>query len=113
MAGTIVLKDKQAKILLSLRNTQQPWHISSLAKASEATYVHTHNFIRTCAALGIVSIEKHGKIKEIKLTDKGTAIADMAAGMYALINQPKPQPVKPQEEKEEKEKEKKEEKKQG
>jgi predicted transcriptional regulator len=104
MTGTIILKDKQAKVLLALKNVQQPWHITSLAKASESTYVHTHNFIKTCLAMGIVSIDKHGKIKEIKLTEKGVAIADMISGIYTIMNQTKTQQAKPQDEKEEKEK---------
>jgi predicted transcriptional regulator len=111
MPGMILFKEKQAKILLSLKNAQQPWHIAGLATACGGTYVHTHNFIKGCAALGIVSVEKHGKSKEIKLTEKGTQLVDILSVVYSMIN-PSPQvPVKSEEKKEEKKDEKKEEKK--
>ncbi len=86
MAGTIILKEKQAKILLSLKNTQQPWRIGSLSVACGTTYVHTHNFIKMCTESGLTSIEKHGKIKEIKLTEKGAQVAEMISGIYAIIS---------------------------
>ncbi len=87
MEESIILKGKQAKILVALKNTQQPWHITSLAKECGATYVHVCNFINTCERLGIVANEKHGKLKEIKLTDKGVLIADMVSGIYGVLNQ--------------------------
>jgi len=103
MKGPILLKEKQVKILLLLKNTQQPWHITTLASASGTTYVHTHNFLKTCASLGIASIEKHGKIKEIKLTEKGALLADTLATVYATITPPPKTPEqKPEEKKEEK-----------
>lgn len=87
MEGSILLKDKQAMILVSLREGKQPWHISSLSKACNTTYVHTSNFIKKCEMMGIVQNERHGKTKEIKLTEKGTKLAEMLAGVYSLINQ--------------------------
>ncbi len=101
MKGSIILKDKQALIILALKNNQQPWHITTLSQASGATYVHTHNFIKICVASGITSIEKHGKLKEIKLTEKGMLMAEMIANIYAIINQPAVIP-KQEEKKEEK-----------
>ncbi len=83
---SIIFKDKQAKIILSLKNPGQSWYISSLAKASNTTYVHTCNFIALCENIGITTSEKHGKIKVIKLTEKGSQIAEMIAGIYNAIN---------------------------
>jgi predicted transcriptional regulator len=82
----IIFKDKQAKILLSLRGSGQEWYISSLAKATNTTYVHTCNFISSCESMGIIKSEKHGKIKVVKLTDKGVQLADMISGIYTIIN---------------------------
>lgn len=87
MEGSIILKDKQAKIILTLKNNQQSWYLTTLAKASGTTYVHACNFIKTCEAIGIVTNEKHGKIKEIKLTEKGMQIADQISTIYSVIAQ--------------------------
>jgi predicted transcriptional regulator len=97
--GKIILKDKQARILLSLRNNQQPWHITTLAQACGTTYVHACNFIKECESLGLTSNEKHGKIKEIKLTEKGMKVADSISNIYSILDQQpqqKPQAAEPQ-----------------
>ncbi len=82
----ILFKGKQLSIILALKDSGQSWYTSTLAKAAGATYVHTCNFINACARLGIVTSEKHGKIKEIKLTDKGAKLAEMLSSAYNLIN---------------------------
>ena len=106
MKGLLLFKDKHLKILLALRDTSQGWHITSLAKASNTTYVHTCNFLVACEQLGITSSEKHGKIKLIKLTERGAKLTEMLANAYALINtvekkepEAQPKPVEAQKEK--------------
>ncbi len=108
--GVILLKDKQARIFLLLKNVQQPWYLATLAKASDSTYVHTSNFIKKCEQMGLTANEKHGKIKEIKLTEKGMRLADALGTVYTIISQlpqqsapqpkqseePKPQPPQPE-----------------
>lgn len=97
----IILKQKQVGILLALRDTSQNWYISSLAKATNTTYVHTCNFLAVCERLGITLSEKHGKLKLIKLTEKGLHLADMVISINAIIvqeqqKQPEQQPKKPE-----------------
>jgi len=96
----IILKQKQASILLALRDTSQNWYISSIAKATNTTYVHACNFLAVCERLGITSSEKHGKLKLIKLTEKGIRLADMVININTIIiqeqqKQPE-QPSKPE-----------------
>ncbi len=92
----IILKQKQASILLALRDTSQNWYISSLAKATNTTYVHACNFLTMCEHLGITSSEKHGKLKLIKLTEKGLRLADMVTSISAMIsNEQQKQPEQP------------------
>jgi predicted transcriptional regulator len=88
MKGNILLKQKQTRILVALRDTSQNWYISTLAKATSTTYVHACNFLATCDALGITSSEKHGKLKIIKLTEKGIRLADMLISINSLISVP-------------------------
>ncbi len=94
MDASILLKGKQAGILLALRDTNQAWYVSSLAKAAGTTYVHACNFINVCEDLGVVNCEKHGKLKVVKLTEKGTKITEMLYGIVSQLAQaPAPQPA--------------------
>lgn len=105
----IIFRDKQARIMLSLRTAGQDWYISALAKASNTTYVHTCNFIAACESIGLAKSEKHGKIKVVRLTDRGVQVADMIAGIYSIISSA-PSPQQPQKAQAEQHKDKKEEK---
>ena len=92
--NNIILKQKQTKILIALKDTSQNWYISTIAKSTGTTYVHTCNFLATCETLGITQSEKHGKLKLIKLTDKGLRLADLLVTINSLVSlpeQPKPQ----------------------
>ena len=82
---TIIIKAKQARMLLALRNANQIWYISSIAKAADTTYVHACNFLIECEKLGLVASEKHGKSKSIKLTEKGMHIADYLNELYKAL----------------------------
>ncbi|MCL4381187.1 MAG: hypothetical protein M1331_00885 [Candidatus Marsarchaeota archaeon] len=83
---TLIFKGKQAKILLLLKTPGQNWYISKLAKESSTTYVHTCNFILNCEMAGIVESEKNGKMKRIKLTERGHAIASKIEEIYSLMS---------------------------
>ncbi len=89
---------KQLKILLLLKNKTRDWYLADLAKGSDSTYVHTHNFLKGCEALGITTSEKHGKLKVIKLTEKGEAIVENLANAHAILSKeaPPPQPPAPE-----------------
>ncbi|MCL4371954.1 hypothetical protein M1373_01400 [Candidatus Marsarchaeota archaeon] len=87
MPLNILLKGKQTSIILLLKDRSKDWDIGELAKASSSTYVHSCNFIKLCEDAGIVSSERHGKGKLIRLTDKGMAIAQHIENIYSLLNQ--------------------------
>ena len=96
----ILFKNKHIRILLALRDGTQSWYISSLAKATNTTYVHACNLINECERLGITESEKHGKIKKIRLTEKGAKIAEMVSSVYSLMNTPEQKKEKAPEPKE-------------
>ncbi len=81
----LLIKGKQASILMALKESQQEWYISTIAKKTQTTYVHAHKFISECEKAGILSIEKHGKLKIVKLTEKGNRIAESLKEIYMLI----------------------------
>ncbi len=86
MLKSMFLMQKQAKILVALKDGAQSWHISSLAKAAGTTYVHTCNFLLECERKGIVQSEKHGRMKSIRLTDRGAQLAELVAGIYLYMD---------------------------
>ncbi len=88
--SNLLLMEKQAMIILTLKNAAQEWNISTLAKASGTTYVHTCNFLILCESKGIVSSERHGRIKTVKLTEMGTKLADMVDGIHTMISEKAP-----------------------
>lgn len=83
----ILLRGKQARMLMLLRDEGQEWYISSIAREAGTTYVSACNFLLKCERLGIVGSEKHGKVKSIRLTEKGARIAGMLDGIYSAISE--------------------------
>lgn len=90
MPGSILLKDKQAKLLLAINGASQDVSISSLAKATGTTYVHASTFLLLCETRGIAKSEKHGKAKIYRLTENGKKIADHLSELYALVSASQP-----------------------
>ena len=91
--GTLLLKDKQVKILSALSNRGREWHLTDLAKETNVTYVHISKFIKRCEACGIVESEKHGRVKKLVLTDKGAEVAKNVASIIERTNPVEPKPV--------------------
>jgi len=76
-----------AALLLALRDTSRAWYLSSLARAAGLTYVHTTKTVSKFAAAGIVTLEEKGRVKMVKLTEKGLAVAN---AMSELLNKLEP-----------------------
>ena len=72
--GPLFFKEKQVRIITALM-VEKEWHMADLAKETNVTYIHTSNFLNKCERLGIISSEKHGRIKRVFLTEKGLEIA--------------------------------------
>ncbi len=85
MMDKILFKDKQLKMLLALKDTSQNWYLSNLAQRASSTYVHACNFVNACESLGIATSEKHGKIKTVKLTDKGYKLAELLESATSIL----------------------------
>ncbi|MCL4387697.1 hypothetical protein M1567_00915 [Candidatus Marsarchaeota archaeon] len=69
-------------------DNSKDWYISTLAKESQSTYVHACNFLLSCESLGIVESKRHGRMKSIKLTDRGMQIARMVSEIIRLATMP-------------------------
>ena len=72
----IFFRRKPALMLVALRKLSKARYGSILAKEVDCTYSHAVKILQTLEVLGLVSFEKKGRIKLIKLTKKGQEVAE-------------------------------------
>jgi len=72
---TLFLKLKPSTVLLLLKDSQQAWYPSKLARASNSSYVHTVNLLSELRKMNVVTLEKKGRQNYYKLTEKGAYLA--------------------------------------
>ncbi len=69
------LREKPSRILLDMKNAQGRIYATILSKDADCTYSHTIKILNLFKKTGLVSFEKKGRIKTVKLTDTGWEIA--------------------------------------
>jgi DNA-binding MarR family transcriptional regulator len=69
-------RKKPALILIALKKGGRARYGSLLAKEVDCTYSHAVKILQTLERYNLVSFEKKGRIKLIKLTNKGSDVAD-------------------------------------
>jgi len=72
---SLFLKVKPSTVFLLMKDSEQTWYPSKLARASNSSYVHTVNFLSELTRLGVAVREKKGKRNVYKLTEKGAILA--------------------------------------
>jgi DNA-binding MarR family transcriptional regulator len=72
----IFFRRKPALMLIALKKLSRARYGSILAKEVDCTYSHAVKILQTLEKLDLVTFEKQGRIKLIKLTKKGQEIAD-------------------------------------
>ena len=72
---TLFIKAKPSAVLLLLKDSQQSWYPSKLARDSGSSYVHTVNLLSQLRTLGIVTAERKGRQNIYRLTERGAQIA--------------------------------------
>ena len=82
----IFLRRKPALMLIALKKISRARYGSILAKEVDCTYSHAVKILQILEKLGLVLFEKSGRIKLIKLTKKGSEIADNMDNIKRLIN---------------------------
>ena len=73
----LFLKAKPSAVLLLLKDAQQAWYPSKLARESSSSYVHTVNLLSQLRKLGVVSVEKKGRQNIYKLAERGAQLASL------------------------------------
>jgi len=71
----LLLKPKPCSVLLLLKDAEQSWYPSKLARVSGSSYVHVINLLTNLRRFGIVASEKKGKQNIFHLTEKGAYLA--------------------------------------
>ena len=72
-----ILKRKPVAIILCLKDSQQKWYPSKLAKYSATSYVYVTNWLTKLETAGWVSFVKEGRLKAVALTEQGKVIASL------------------------------------
>jgi predicted transcriptional regulator len=81
----LFFRRKPALMLIALKKVSRAKYGSQLAKEVDCTYSHAVKILQTLEEIGLVSFEKKGRIKIIKLTKKGMDVAEHIAAIRKLV----------------------------
>ncbi len=81
----VLLHLKAAKVLLSL--TDGPKYATIISKKIDCTYSHTMKLLDLFKEMKLVEFEKRGRIKIIRLTENGEAVARALQNLVTTISQ--------------------------
>lgn len=90
MVGTkdifeVFFRRKPAMILVTLRKSTRSRYGSVLAKEVDCTYSHAVKILQEMEKAKLVDFVKQGRIKMIKLTEKGNKIAESIEKIKSLL----------------------------
>lgn len=71
----LLLRDKPAKILISLKTSKDSIYATILSRETNCTYSHTIKILNVLRDQCLVQFEKVGRIKKVKLTTDGWDVA--------------------------------------
>jgi predicted transcriptional regulator len=81
----LFFRRKPAMMLIALKKVSRAKYGSQLAKEVDCTYSHAVKILQNLEKIGLVSFEKKGRIKIIKLTKRGTDVADNIESIRKLV----------------------------
>jgi DNA-binding MarR family transcriptional regulator len=81
----IFFRRKPALMLIALKKLSRARYGSILAKEVDCTYSHAVKILQTLEKLDLVTFEKQGRIKLIKLTKRGQEISDNIDNIRRVI----------------------------
>ncbi len=82
----VFFRRKPALMLVALKKLSRARYGSLLAKEVDCTYSHAVKILQALEKLGLVVFEKKGRMKLIKLTKKGTEVANNIENIKRLIS---------------------------
>jgi len=81
----VFFRRKPALMLVALKKLTRARYGSILAKEVDCTYSHAVKILQTLERIGLVDFERKGRIKLIKLTKRGTEVADHIENIKKLV----------------------------
>ena len=72
----IFFREKPAMMLVSLRRAKNSMYASSLAKQIDCTYSHVVKILQEMEKAELMTFEKTGRLKLLRLTKKGEEVAE-------------------------------------
>ena len=81
----VFFRDKPALMLLDLKNAKEEVYASNLAKRVDCTYSHVVKILQEMESAGLVNFEKHGRLKLLTLTKKGSEVAEHIEAVRAVL----------------------------
>ena len=81
----IFFRRKPAMMLVSLKKNLRMRYGSVLAKEVDCTYSHAVKILQTLQELDLVEFDKKGRVKLIKLTEKGKEVAAAIESIQGII----------------------------
>jgi|TARA_B100001971_G_scaffold211626_1_gene239756 predicted transcriptional regulator len=81
----LFFRRKPAMMLIALKKVSRARYGSQLAKEVDCTYSHAVKILQTLEEFGLVSFEKKGRIKIIKLTKRGSEVAGNIESIRKLV----------------------------
>ena len=81
----VFFRRKPAMVLVALKKSLRNRYGSVLAKEVDCTYSHTVKILQEMEKAKLVNFEKQGRIKIIRLTDKGDKIAENIEKIRSLF----------------------------
>lgn len=81
----VIFREKPAMMLCSIKNAKKSIYASTLAKEVDCTYSHIVKVLTKFETNGLVTFEKQGRLKYLKLTKKGEEVAEKIEQINHLI----------------------------
>jgi predicted transcriptional regulator len=81
----VFIREKPAMMLVTMLNSTSEVYASTLAKSVDCTYSHVVKILQEMEDAGLVSFEKTGRLKYLKLTKKGEEIAKHIDAINAAL----------------------------
>lgn len=82
----LFFRRKPALMLIALKRVNKAKYGSVLAKEVDCTYSHAVKILQTLEKMGLISFDKQGRIKIIKLTKKGQEVSDHIQAVQRLVD---------------------------
>ncbi|MBN3037320.1 MAG: winged helix DNA-binding protein [Candidatus Diapherotrites archaeon] len=75
MDSSFFLREKPVRVLIALSDKSRSWYAHLLSKEVDVTYAHLINVLDALSVAGLVSFEREGRIKLVRITDDGLELA--------------------------------------